>query len=724
MAKLEGTVPKNFDKPEAEGDDETHRWGTWEDLLLAFAVNRYGIDRWDSVASELQKRSSDPALTLLTPQNCKQRYLDLKRRYLTQNDTVNNKLLNDDNVDGDNSKGSVPLLEELRKLRVAELRREVQRYDLNIESLELKMKKMEEEREGSLRSVKNSDENSDLEKKGEEKRKDDEVEPDENVWPQSMAGEPVAGNESEKDHMSVNESNSTDLDGEKLRTGDKKSEPDRTGDFQEKADRTGDAREEPVDLKADSDRTGEGKPVREESCYGSSDSIEKDPVREVKVERASDSVGLVDSEAESKGGGDEAAKESSDVQSSASRSKEENDKIHRGSTSGDERDHAGQSGTIKDLLAASQPLLDFLQNLRAHKSGSAFERRLPSQENSKYRNLIRQHVDLESIESRLKEGWYSGSSSKFFRDLLLLVNNALVFFKKNSSEFLAATELRQIISKEMSQKCSKSDSSFGKQISLQSVSPKKEDAEPSHSLLLKPRIAGSMIVCRKRSSIAAKTSASSSGADRKKEQTPLLAEEKDSKPQACQSSANTEEPKITKKRTRDRFASVSANSKKSTNKNQGSSNINKNLMLESGKNQGKGGSSPNHPEPKIDNKKNQSTSDSKKRSAASFLNRMKQSSSSNNGGLLDALKNTPLTSDSNNTRGSEQKKSDNGKRGEKKEQGTRRNSEPRQRKEKGSPAKRSVGRPPKREAAPPSLGKRGRGEIESSKQPKKRSRKL
>ncbi|KAL2483144.1 DNA-binding bromodomain-containing protein [Forsythia ovata] len=732
MAKPDGTVPNNFDKPEAgEGDDESLRWGTWEELLLAFAVNRYGTGRWESVASELQKRSSDPTLPVLTPQNCKQRYVDLKRRYLTQNDTVNDKLLNDDNVDGGDSRDSVPLLEELRKLRVAELRREVQRYDLNIESLEFKMKRMEEEREGSLRSEKNSEENSDLEKKSEEKRKDDEVEPEEKAWQQSMAGEPVAGNESEKDHMSVNESNSTDLDGEKVRTGEKESEPDRTGEFKKQSDRTGDAREEPVDLKAESDRTGEGKPVREESCNGSSDSIEKDSVREVKVERTSDSVGLVESEAESKGGGDEAAKESSDVQSSASRSKkeEENDKIHRVSMSGDERDHGDQSGTVKHLLAASQPLLDLLQSIRAHKSGSVFERRLQSQENSKYRNLIRQHIDLESIESRLKEGWYSGSSSKFFRDLLLLVNNALVFFKKNSSEFLAATELRQIISKEMSQKYAKSDSSSGKQISLQSLTgPKKEDPEPSRSLLLKPRIAGSLIICRKRSSIAAKASASSSGADRKKEQTPLLAEEKDTKLQACQSSANTEEPKITKKRTRDRFAPVSANSKKiNSNKNQGSSNINKNLVLESGKNQGKAGSSSNHPEPKSENKKNQSTSDSKKRSAASFLNRMKQSSSSNNGGLLDALKNTPLTtSDSNNTRGgSEQKKNDNGKRGEKKEQVPRRNSEPRQRKEKGSPAKRSVGRPPKREAAPPpSVGKRGRGETEASKQPKKRSRKL
>ncbi|XP_056163451.1 uncharacterized protein LOC130136902 [Syzygium oleosum] len=45
----------------------------------------------------------------------------------------------------------IPWLEELRKLRVAELQQEVQRYDVSIPSLQLKVKKLEEEREESLR---------------------------------------------------------------------------------------------------------------------------------------------------------------------------------------------------------------------------------------------------------------------------------------------------------------------------------------------------------------------------------------------------------------------------------------------------------------------------------------------------------------------------------------------------------------------------------------------
>ncbi|KAI3446427.1 hypothetical protein Pfo_003092 [Paulownia fortunei] len=698
--------------PEAK-DDVSPSWGTWEELLLAFAVNRHGTGAWDSIASELQKRTSDTSLSL-TAHNCRLKYLDLKRRFVAPNDDL------DDDARGDKSnvEESVPLLEELRKLRVAELRREVQRYDLNIESLELKMKRMEEEREKSMRREKSE---TDLEKKTEEKR---DVEPEAEP---ATGGEPVTGEESEKDQLSVNESNSTDPGAEKLRTGEKESEPARTGGEEVRHDRTGQTSEEPTELKSEPDQ----KSVREDSCNGSSNSIEESN-RKAKNEPVTDSADVVESEAESDGGGAEATKENSDVQSSASRSRKEegSDKVRCGSTSGDEREHEDQSRAVKELSAESQPLVDFLQAIRAHKFGSVFERRLRSQESSKYQKLIHQHIDLEIVETRLKEGWYSGSTSKFFRDLLLLVNNALVFFAKNSAEANAATEIRWLISKEISQKFAKSDSSSGKQISLQSLSmPKKEENEPSHSLMLKPRIPGSLIVCRKRSSIAAKASASSSGTDKKKEQTSLPAEEKDSKLQRSQPSGDAEEPKITKKRTRERFSSASANSKKN-GKNQANNNGNKNSVVESGKQQGKGGSSSQHAEPKGENKKSQSTLDSKKRGAANFLNRMKQGSSSNNGVLLDALKNTPLTSESTTGKGgSELKKNDNAKRGEKKDQATRRSSETRQTKEKGSPGKRNVGRPPKRGAAPPpALGKRGRERVETetaaSKQPKKRSRKL
>ncbi|KAL3841207.1 hypothetical protein ACJIZ3_025798 [Penstemon smallii] len=627
MTKPDGTAP------EAPNDDVTPSWGTWEELLLAFAVNRHGTAAWDSIAAELQKQNPDRTLPL-TAENCRLKYVDLKCRFAARNDAVLGDNLNDDD--------SIPLLDELRKLRMVELRREVQRYDLKIESLELKMKKMEEEKErGSTR--------------------------------EKSVVDPEKKNEgSEKNQMSVNESNSTDLRAEKLRTGVKETKPIGTGP----------ATREPMELKSEPD----GKSVQEDSFNGSSNSIEKELDQEAKVEPVSGS-------AESKGEGEEPTEENSDVQSSASRSVKDDDgsdKVRRGSTSGGERGHVDESRTIKELSTESRPFMDFLQVMRSHKLGSMFERRLRSQESPKFHKLIHQHIDLQTIDGRLKEDWYSGSSrTKFFRDLSLLVNNALTFFSKHSSEFKAATEIQQLISKEMSHKYTKSDSSSGKQISLQSLSnTKKEEPEPSNSLLLKPRISGSLIVCRKRSSIAAKAS------DKKKEKTAALSEEP---------SSNAEEPKITKKRTRERFSSVSDNSKKNSKNHP---NTNKNSVVES----------------KAENKKNQSTVDSKKRGAANFLNRMKQGSSSNNGVLVDALKNTPLTSES-------AKKNDNMKRGEKKEHVTRRSLETRQAKEKGSPGKKNIGRPPKRGAAPPPVaGKRGRerGEAESggSKQPKKRSRKL
>ncbi|XP_047941270.1 nucleolar protein dao-5-like [Salvia hispanica] len=693
--------------PETTNDDVSPAaWGTWEELLLAFAVNRHGTAAWDSIASELQKRTSDPNLCL-TAHNCRSRYLDLKRRFVVTNGDLEGE-------DKSNVEESAPLLEELRKLRVAELRREVQRYDLNIESLELKMKRMEEERE---KGVRREESEADLEDNAKERR---DCEP---VAAPPAGGEPAVIGESEKDRLSVNESNSTDPGAEKLRAGEEACEPARTGGDEERNDRTGQTSGEPAETKPEPDH----KSVREDSCNGSSNSIDE-PDRKAKAEPVARST---ESEGESDGGGAGAMKENSDVQSSASRSRKEegSDKVRRGSMSGDEREHEDQSRAVKELSAESQPLVDFLQAIRAPKIGSIFQRRLRSQETPKYQKLIHQHMDLETIETRLKEGFYTRSRTKFYRDLLLLVNNALVFFSKNSSEATAALEIRRLISKEFSPKHAKSDSSSGKQASLQSLSmPKKDDAEasPSPSLMLKQRLSGSLIVCRKRSSITKATAtASSSGTDKKKELVQSPAEDKDAKQQR---SGDAEEPKITKKRTRDRFPAASSANSKKNGKSQANANVSKTSPAETVK-QGKGGgSSSSQAEAKGDAKKTQSTSDSKKRGAAGFLSRMKQGSpSSNNGVLLDALKNTPLTSES-----ATGKKSETAKRGEKKEPAaTRRGAETRQTKEKSSPGKRNVGRPPKRAAAaaPPAAGKRSRdrGDPEpaaASKQPKKRARKL
>ena len=43
---------------EKQSFSEKQTWSTWEELLLAYAVYRYGMESWDSVSTELQKRST------------------------------------------------------------------------------------------------------------------------------------------------------------------------------------------------------------------------------------------------------------------------------------------------------------------------------------------------------------------------------------------------------------------------------------------------------------------------------------------------------------------------------------------------------------------------------------------------------------------------------------------------------------------------------------------
>lgn len=102
---------------------EDEIWGTWEELLLACAVNRHGTLSWDSVSAEVRSRS--PYAHLLTADNCRHRYRLLKRRFSSAGDGI-------DGVDEEEPAVEIPWLDELRKLRVAELRREVQRYDVSI----------------------------------------------------------------------------------------------------------------------------------------------------------------------------------------------------------------------------------------------------------------------------------------------------------------------------------------------------------------------------------------------------------------------------------------------------------------------------------------------------------------------------------------------------------------------------------------------------------------
>ncbi|KFK42882.1 hypothetical protein AALP_AA1G050900 [Arabis alpina] len=181
----------------------------------------------------------------------------------------------------------------------------------------------------------------------------------------------------------------------------------------------------------------------------------------------------------------------------------------------DSGDHGGSGGdvNVKSAGDKSQPLIDIIKLIRSHPRGSVFESRLRSQENKDYKSLIRQHLDIKTIEKKLKKGSYVSSSLSFYRDLKLLFTNAIVFFPISSSESTAAHELRTIISNEMKNQTGKSDHSIIKAEAESSVSRLKSSVLP-------------LVACKKKSSVSKKTSPSSSLKQKDEKKSEEVSEEK------------------------------------------------------------------------------------------------------------------------------------------------------------------------------------------------------
>ncbi|KAL5976882.1 hypothetical protein ACLOJK_021217 [Asimina triloba] len=377
-----GKIEKGHEKTMSKPDDAentnnpttttTMPWGTWEELLLACAVNRHGTKSWDSVAMELQNRATSP---LLTPQNCRQKYLDLQRRFTPVVDGA--KTGGGDGEPDKDDKTTIPWLEELRNLRVAELRREVQRYDLSIGSLQLKVKKLKEERERSLNEAEKSDGKPDLEKEEPKDGGDAEKERDggdERPSPEVAPRKRTSGEESDRENQSFNESNSTDP-----KTGPRETEGEKRPEEGGKPDQvSGESPEE----KAAASYNGSSDTVAKGAAAAKSPS----PAARIPAPDPGESAEFRESVAESKGEGVEAAKESSDVQSSASLSrKKRRSKAVSGSSSGEEPEAEDVSPVSKRIPVKSQPLVGVLEIIRSHKHGSVFERRLDSQEAATFR---------------------------------------------------------------------------------------------------------------------------------------------------------------------------------------------------------------------------------------------------------------------------------------------------------------------------------------------------
>ncbi|KAL6138155.1 hypothetical protein ACLB2K_063441 [Fragaria x ananassa] len=660
-------------------------WTTWEELLLACAVHRYGTQSWDSVAAQLRKRSSN--LLHLSPQTCKRKFHDLRLRFSHHND------------DDEDAASPIPWLDQLRQLRLDELRREVQRYDVSIVSLQLEVERLKEVRE-----------KSDLERCGEDQQIKDKPVVPENISPENVAANFFSGEGN--DGRSFDESNTIDPEREIPGTGIelavKAAEP-----------------VEPAAGDVGAAEKSSNPVVVEDSCNGSSDSV----VKEAPV-----------AESEKANSGElRECRSSSEVQSTASLSRKLGPEVKPSEPV--EPEQEDQSPAMNQVLVESQPLVEFLGMLRSHKGSSFFERRLQSQDTPIYTNMIRQHMDFESVQTRLNAGWYSSCKSKFLRDVLLICKNAVVFFGKRAPEYKAACELQLLVLKEMAHKDPNQDPSPKQETQTPSEDeiptppaiPLKPASESSESLLAKSKLSIPLTACRKRSSIKARASTSSLAPDIKKEQ--MTTSLHDVKPaiswkQKEESLDEVEEQlPVTMKRRKDRVGSNSRNNSNKNGKSRSDANKEKNLDANANANVGSSNRamiSNENSESLAETEKKNSSTIGKRQSAEKFLNRMKRSSPSNNKsetlkilendsiGVAEQRKNGNSKGNvqkaaqqrkNGNSKGNarkevvEQKKSGNGKGSAVKQQASRRGSGGRQAaKEQESPSKRSVGRPSKRTA--------------------------
>uniref|UniRef100_A0A7C9E6U7 Bromo domain-containing protein n=1 Tax=Opuntia streptacantha TaxID=393608 RepID=A0A7C9E6U7_OPUST len=598
-------------------------WGTLEELLLACAVNRHGTTCWDSIAYELQKRISH---SVFSPHNCKQKYVDLKRRFCDGGAADERE-----NADEELSR----MVDELRKLRVEQLKREVQRHDVSIVSLQLRVKRLEEERENALQKVEEPRVGSDLR-----------IEQDGNsMRTGEKAGEPEQSSPEKFDsaeNRSLNESNSSS----RHKADNKKSSPEKKRESKSK----------------------QRKP---------------DPVRPVKEigSGASQHAELGESVSESKR---ESGKQSSDVQSSAilSKSKTQRRRFGGGGSSGDDLEAEEVSPANKRISVKPQPLIRFFEILLSHKHGSVFQRRLPSQETEKYRNMVRQHMDLDMVQSRLDKGVYNDCHPKFYRDLLLIFTNAVLFYRKSSAEYLAGRELRKFVTNEVTQVTRKSDK-MGSDIETNHLEP----------LVKKPRSSTTnMVVCRRRSSNSMQALSESMQNKNGNNNVENGRKEEEPKVDRCNSNRRKKEGEAEneneKPAPRERSTLRSGGLRLSSNNNR--KIISKEVV--------------NKREKVVTNQKpessgNKGASFSKKQGAANFLKRMKQNSSSS--------QEKGKTDDSEEEdKERRQKEKSNAKKGGNLRRNTRkvdvvvsRRNPTRRGEREAATARRADGRPPKRKAA-------------------------
>ncbi|CAL1397878.1 unnamed protein product [Linum trigynum] len=333
-------------------------WGTWEELLLGGAVLRHGTRDWDAVAAELRTRFA------CTPEVCRAKYEDLQQRY----------------------SGCKAWFDELRKQRMAELRRALEVSEDSIGSLESKIETLKAEK-----------------KKGDSS-------PAPSVKSEGIVEESLS-KETSKDGLSA-------------------------GSFTQETRSNWSSEPRLVPKPEPSTSPDNGKVVEEERPLGFLKGLRGKRKRKVC----------------GKGRNEGSAEESADALGSSSMSARLKDNststcgevVARGS-GGDDQCRGGGSSNEE---ASVDDLVGIFDTIAENKCTNVFRRRLDSQKRGRYKKMILRHIDVDTIRGKISKGSLL-SAKELFRDLLLLANNALVFYSKTTREYKSANLLRDIVTESL-----------------------------------------------------------------------------------------------------------------------------------------------------------------------------------------------------------------------------------------------------------------------------------
>ncbi|MED6182411.1 hypothetical protein PIB30_028275 [Stylosanthes scabra] len=354
------------------------RWGTWEELLLGGAVLRHGTRDWNVVSAELRARTVCPYS--FTPQACKAKYEDLQKRY----------------------SGSKAWFEELRKQRVAELKRALELSEDSIGSLESKLE--------SLKADKN------------DKRDDCRVD--------NGSASPQLRVPSQK----LERVESSSKDGLSAGSFTHETRTNWSPDCQIPAVSAEDMETKPE--VSHSTELGKVSDVDNLACAIYKGQLASFKKRRGKRKRKDCSKNIKEASVE-----ESDLLDSADVMSWCKESSTSNCAEDAKSSGLD--NHSGN--LEKDRV---ENLREILDSVFETKGASAFRRRLDSQKRGRYKKMIRRHMDFDTIRSRISSQTIN-SAMELFRDLLLLANNALVFYSKSTREYKSALVLRDIVTKKL-----------------------------------------------------------------------------------------------------------------------------------------------------------------------------------------------------------------------------------------------------------------------------------